>query len=207
MNNEEFGYRKDREWADNYIPQVQSVLLKQYPPFRQGAWYEDTKQATDLVWLVNPLEGSALAVRIRRPGYGRYIHQFTIRSHRDSGAMTELAKIRQGHGDLFFYAHADWFGTTISTWMLIDLDVFRRAYDDIAGKERVKNADGTEGQAFSVFKCPKEICIASFNGWVARDWNTWPYPGPGAKPVFPGDPDATCPAGVPTLSHHGSQAR
>ena len=61
----------------------------------------------------------AIGVRVRRPGYAeRFPGQFTIRSHRESGAKTELRKIVEGWGDWLFYGHADGSGG-ISDWLLI----------------------------------------------------------------------------------------
>jgi hypothetical protein len=112
-------YQTDRNWADQYMAEVQELLL---PVVQQRTtivlkiadFRRDTKQASDLITGV--CGPSAFAVRLRRPGnfwnrsFNSPTHwglQFTIRSMRDSGVETELAKFQQGFGDLFFYGHVE----------------------------------------------------------------------------------------------------
>lgn len=81
----------------------------------------DVERATDLIAC-----RKSIAVRFRR-GSGdyaeRYPRQFTIRSRRDSGAKTELSKIIDGWGDLFFYGHVS--EGVVWPWYLIDLHKLR----------------------------------------------------------------------------------
>lgn len=112
-------YQTDRQWSDQYLPQIQSILedvMRQRMRIiiRPSDFRVDTQQATDLVsGIIGP---KAFAARLRRPGvfwgrnFGSPTHwglQFTIRSARDSGAETELAKIKRGFADWFLYGHIE----------------------------------------------------------------------------------------------------
>ena len=116
-------YTVDREWSDRFIPAAKRIIG---PELLDVAPLEvDCTQATDLIVLTAGTKN--IGVRIRSYGFAeRYPNQFTIRSHRDSGAKTELAKIIDGWGDWFFYGYeaADP-STDISPWMLLDLRAFR----------------------------------------------------------------------------------
>jgi hypothetical protein len=66
----------------------------------------DIKRNTDLVMF--PFGGKNIAMRLRRNGYiWSYGLDFTIRNKRDSGAETELSKIKRGLGDMLFYGHIE----------------------------------------------------------------------------------------------------
>lgn len=112
-------YQTDRAWTDQFLPEIQQILVPvaraRIPIVVQVANFKlDTKQATDLVTgTVGPL---TFAARLRRPGvfWGRSFNspthwglQFTVRSQRDTGTQTELAKIRSGFADLFLYGHVE----------------------------------------------------------------------------------------------------
>lgn len=85
---------------------------------------EDVSHATDL--LVLRLEAWRVAVRIRRPdAFAKWSDEFTIRSLRESGTETELAKIMGGWGDAFLYGFGHDSGSSLLAWTLIDLDEFR----------------------------------------------------------------------------------
>jgi hypothetical protein len=113
-------YRNDREWSDKYIPQIKQII----GPHLLGvsSFEVDAEQATDLIVLTG--RNMMIACRLRRPGYEKYIGQFTIRSRRDTGASTELKKVIDGWGDWMFYGHANEAGV-IHAWMIIDFKSFR----------------------------------------------------------------------------------
>jgi len=112
-------YSTDREWADRHLPEMQRILedvVRQRIKIiiRPTDFVVDTTQATDLIsGAIGPV---AFAARLRRPGvfWGRSFNspthwglQFTIRSWRDTGTETELAKLRKGFGDWFLYGHIE----------------------------------------------------------------------------------------------------
>lgn len=111
------------EFSDPYLPLVQEIvgplLLTKAPPFC------DLREATDLKTFT--AQPTRLAVRIRRPGYvERYPFDFTIRYERASGEDTEMKKLVDGWGDLFFYGHAAR-GEEVKfeRWFLISLRLWR----------------------------------------------------------------------------------
>jgi len=162
-------YSIDRQWSDRFIPDIRA---KVGPHLLQPSPFEiDAKQAADLIVL--HARDMRIAARVRRPGYAeRYPFDFTIRSHRESGATTELAKLIDGFGDWMFYGHADRQAPTVTTWMLIDLHVWRghllragsglknggRWWGSLAREQ--SNGDGTKFVAFDVRRFPREILIA-----------------------------------------------
>ena len=91
-------YQSDRSWSDQFLPQVRAIVG---PHLLVPAPFElDAKEATDL--MVLRARDMTIAVRLRRPGYAdKYRYQFTIRSKRDSGSKTEMAKLLEGWGDMF----------------------------------------------------------------------------------------------------------
>ena len=139
-------YSEDREFSDRFIPTIKSIvgpLLLEEAPLEV-----DLTQATDLVIL--RARDLMIGARVRRPGYAaKYPHQFTVRSKRERGGKTELAKLIDGWGDWLFYGHAvteDRLG--ISPWWIIDLDAWRahlirdsQGYHWLGGE--MPNGDGT----------------------------------------------------------------
>ena len=96
-------YQEDREWSDLFIPRIKELVGPHLLSI--SSFEEDTEQAADLVVLRG--RNQTVACRVRRYGYAdNYGYQFTVRSARESGAQTELAKIVNGWGDLFFYGHS-----------------------------------------------------------------------------------------------------
>lgn len=159
-------YANDRLWSDQYLPAVRALvgpLLLVPAPLER-----DANEATDLI--VMRARDMTIGVRLRRPGYaGRYPGQFTIRSHRTSGAKTELAKIIEGWGDWLFYGHANE-ANGISEWVLIDLHHLRAAFIrkpsllrhfDGAMCGQKSNSDGTSFVWFDARQLPAEVVVGS----------------------------------------------
>ena len=113
-------YQTDRAWADLYLPEIKQIIANVVRQRIQivvsvADVQLDNTQATDLISGV-VANKCAFAARLRRPGvfWGRSFNspthwglQYTIRSHRDTGSITELAKIRNGFADLFLYGHVE----------------------------------------------------------------------------------------------------
>lgn len=117
-------YVSQRKLSDTYIPALQEILaplLIQPAPF-----LEDVNHATDLMVLL--ARDVRIAARVRTYGVKASYDpdEFTIRSALPSGANTEIDKIREGFGDWMIYAHAAKEPGRIESWMVIDLDVFRK---------------------------------------------------------------------------------
>ncbi|NCC68746.1 MAG: hypothetical protein EOM14_11245 [Clostridia bacterium] len=156
-------YAEDREWSDLYLPAVKRIIG---PLLLEETSFEvDTRQAADLIVL--KARHMMIAARVRRFGYAdRYPWEFTIRSHRDSGAKTELQKIVDGFGDWMFYGHAGIMPGEIDRWFVIDLAKFRAGLirnPCTDGKEiwwgEKSNQDGTHFCWFDVRKFPEDILV------------------------------------------------
>lgn len=148
----------DKAWSDRYLPLIKGIVG---PRLLVDAPLEvDQKHATDLI--VMRARDMMIAARIRRPGYAdRYPFEFTIRSARDTGAKTELAKITEGFGDWMFYGHAaEGHAAAIARWMLVDLHAWRahmiRRTEGRLGAIAKANGDGTYFTAFDVRRFPSE---------------------------------------------------
>jgi hypothetical protein len=114
-----------------------------------------------------PRREHMIACRVRRAGYAdRYPFEFTIRSHRDTGAKTELEKLVDGWGDWMFYGHEDGLAS-FSRWWLIDLHSWRAALIRDSASRRVgrdsglvwhqkSNGDGTHFVSFDLRSFPSE---------------------------------------------------
>ena len=161
-------FRRDFEWQMQFLPEIRQIvgpLLLQEAPLDL-----DMKEATDL--LVLRARDMRIGCRMRRNGYAdQYAYEFTIRSRRDSGAETELAKITDGWGDWLFYGHS---GTThgeIERWMVVDLHAWRAHMIRTKGKagapKHKPNGDGTYFAAFDIreFAARPPILVASSFGF------------------------------------------
>lgn len=156
-------YQSDREWSDRFIPAIRQIVgprLLVPSPFDV-----DTKEAADLIVL--KAKDMTVAARVRRAGYAdRYPYEFTIRSKRDSGAKTELAKLLEGWGDWFLYGHEGG-NCALSRWWLIDLHEWRErllragftgSWGGLA--QQKSNGDGTAFFAFDLRKFTPSILVA-----------------------------------------------
>lgn len=165
-------YLTDRKWSDNYIPEIRRIvgpyLLVPSP------LDVDMQQAADLIVL--KARDMTIAARVRRPGYAdRYPFEFTVRSKRDNGQKTELAKLLEGWGDWMFYAHAST-DAAFGRWFLIDLHAWRQRLLRTGYKdgwaylaERKSNGDGTHFVAFDLRRFNPSILIASSHSFKEPD--------------------------------------
>lgn len=117
-------YESDRAWADSYEAEAIRVLranAMHLIDIQRASDEDDRKHATDMIIRV---AGGDVAVRIRRSAAARY-SDLTIRSWRQSGAKTELAKIREGFARWYLYGWDDTASGYLNRWMLLDVDVLR----------------------------------------------------------------------------------
>lgn len=124
-------YKQDRERADSFEPQVLEILHELMPHLvvlYVASEEEDQKQATDFVV---KMKGGQIAVRLRwtHNEEGKEIcpwRQLTLRSRRESGKKTELAKIKEGYGYRYFYGWIDKHGV-IAEWILVNIPRMRES--------------------------------------------------------------------------------
>lgn len=157
-------FRNDFDWQLKYLEPIQHIVG---PLLLVPAKFErDAKEATDM--LVLTARDMRIGCRIRRAGYAdKYPWDFTIRSQRDSGAKTELAKITEGWGDWLFYGHAEHDELpTLARWFVINLAAWRAQMiraEKPGNPRQIPNGDGTYFVAFDVrkFVAYPPICVAS----------------------------------------------
>lgn len=153
------GYEKDRSWSDLMIDEIRRIVGPQL--LKPTPLEMDREQAADLY--VFTAANMTIAARVRRPGFvERYPYEFTIRSCRESGAVTEMSKIIDRWGDWFFYGHAD-IANVITNWWLIDLHSFRAALIRHRRHTQVRlsfskqsNHDGTHFFAYDLRSFPEQ---------------------------------------------------
>lgn len=164
-------FRRDFDWQMKFLPAIRNIvgpLLLEPAPFEV-----DAKEATDL--LVLRARDMRIGCRVRRAGYAeRYPWEFTIRSHRDSGAKTELNKIVEGWGDWLFYGHAEHDDLpSLCRWFLVDLHALRAHLirdQKACVPAKHSNGDGTHFVAFDVRRFPHDpaILVAGSHEPLAR---------------------------------------
>lgn len=132
-------FNKQFSWQANYLPEVERILKKHLPDLveiRLGTEDEDTHKATDMVIT---LASRSIAVRLRR-ARDKY-RDMTIRALIPTGNPTELHKLQDGHGDLYFYGWVD--GSMMVNYMIVDLNQLRKAGVFHASRRLIKNPEGT----------------------------------------------------------------
>lgn len=134
-------FEADKAWADTYMGQVRAIIeanAGKVTTVRIATASEDLEEATDCVLEV---EGSGkIAVRVREARFLRKFRDVTIRSHRPSGAPTELAKLKAKLVRWYLYCWVE--GGRIAVWVLWDV---HRAVDHGLFEKRAerRNSDGT----------------------------------------------------------------
>jgi hypothetical protein len=159
------GYRDDYQYGRQFIPDIKKVLAEYL--VKEAPEEEDQQRNTDLIVL--KLEAIRVGCRIRRAvganGINylqRYSDEFTIRVERPRNSKTELRKIIEGWGDLFFYGFGDPDSGSLAAWILGDLNVFRSWHTDyLISKKQLPgiekpNLDGTKFRAYKINELPKD---------------------------------------------------
>jgi len=145
-------YAHDIKFEDNTVGHAQQLLSYKGVTVTRASRGLDTKHATDLVRTWD--NGSRVEHWGLRSRGGEYVHRYpfdlTLRSARDSGAKTELAKVLEGNCDGILYAFIDpKRPSQFCRWVKLWLPIFRLAARDCAdwwhGCESKKrsNRDGT----------------------------------------------------------------
>ena len=109
-------FKSDFDWQMQHLSKVNEIFGtlpgRLFTQARVAPREADIKRNTDL--MIIPYSGYDVACRLRRPHrfyFDRWGLQFTIRSKRETGAETELSKLKRGLGDWFFYGFIE------ETWM------------------------------------------------------------------------------------------
>jgi hypothetical protein len=165
--------QRDYDWSLRFEPEMKRILgacLIGRAPIR-----EDREHNSDLMSFkmdrgleLKPLR---IACRIRRAEtYKAYRSQFTIRTVRPSGMKTEMEKILEGWGDVFFYGFADEKEEHLSLWTIADLNVFREYRP--AGEQRANRDGSSEFNAYRWSEMPPSFVIANSQDWILNP-NRW----------------------------------
>jgi hypothetical protein len=152
-------YKNDRERADQFIPQIRSILgglpLAHFAEIQDAPIEVDRKYATDLTLKVT---GCDIASRLRFPPCN--YRDLTIRAHRDNGIKTELAKIEEGFANRYFYGWIDE-KQAIHEWILANVDKMRDR-GLLKNRNIVPNYDGTHFIAIPVIELYREGCLIAY---------------------------------------------
>jgi len=162
-------YYEDRKFADLWMPKAREIIGSVV--VKVASSQVDIHQATDCtVYTIQsgPRAGQAahaIAIRVRRPynfwcrsskEVPYWAEEFTVRSSRDTGAITELSKIKKGFTDLGFYGHVE--QNELRHWIVFDMEIFRQ-YESQAKWQSINNGDGTHGKAYEISSFPAILII------------------------------------------------
>lgn len=154
------GFERDKQWSDKFMRTIKQVLGLCL--LTEGDFEEDAKENTDLRVLT--LKSVRIGCRVRKYHfYEKYPDEFTIRYSRPSGVKTEIDKIMEGWGDLFFYGFSNQDETSLIRWTLADLNVFRKWYTPDKAKPHYVPESKCELIAFRWDELP--------SGFVVRDYD------------------------------------
>lgn len=131
------------ERTRRFLPTIAKLLNRNAYRFfsiREATKKEDMQEGFDFMLTA---EAAQIAVRIRRPNC-RY-RDLTIRAETKYGGKTEIDKIREGKGDMYFYAWTEnqLTGERLSSYMIVDLSLFRSSGLAFTQKSKTSNGDGT----------------------------------------------------------------
>jgi len=165
-------WEKDKERADRFFPEITAILkenAKHIVNIAVAPPQKDTMQATDYIIKV---ESGDVACRLRWWSKYTINKEWTIRSKRDTGAETELSKLKKGWARWYLYG---WIiEGKISSWMLIDLNQVRDTKINSKGmldfewptkpnRDKYGNLDGTHFIIIPNSILKKYNCIISYS--------------------------------------------
>lgn len=138
-----------RQLEKDFNPQINKIFRENniLMPFikwelKQSSDFEDTNLSYDMVYS-GKIE---ISVRIRNNNYLRF-KDFTIRSKSKNNGYTEIDKLKNGLGNIYFYGWLNYESNLIQEWLIVDINKIRDYLDD--GK-LFKNTDNTEFMAYSI---------------------------------------------------------
>jgi hypothetical protein len=154
-------YLVNRMWSDRFNPEIMNILRRILSPIRLATIEEDTKQNTDLVMM--QADKTTISCRMRRYIYlHMFGDQFTFRK-------TEIPKLLEGYGDVFFYGFSDLYGHNIERWAMLDMDRLRRLLRDGDLKPFEAKRTGTGARTFWFSGLSMYPCLFS----APRAQNFW----------------------------------
>jgi hypothetical protein len=184
--NKKPSWQDAKRWSDTFTPHIAVILRRVFGQtvFKVSRWDDDAFRNTDMVGLLAGEKRIACRMRHHFPYLQRYGDQITIRSSLASGNKTEMAKILEGWGDLFFYGFANRTEDDIQKWTLGSYEVFRTWYAAMTRRAQglkpqgIKKSNHADGDSdFIAFKLPgsdgythevlpPDFVIASSDTWT-----------------------------------------
>jgi hypothetical protein len=149
---------KNYEWQERYLDQVTHYLrghVHNLTRYELATPIEDMQNGFDMtIRLTAPIVH--IAVRLRRANVA--FRDFTIRAEVPSGARTELQKIKEGTGHLYFYG---WLNQSdnISEYILVNMAALRKSGLLDLSYPLIPNYDGTRFIAISIDALDKYGCL------------------------------------------------
>lgn len=160
MGNWEF----DKKAIEVVLPEIKNWLAAYI--VTEASELDDRDYNTDLIVRETRIALRGRWVFSRRDGsnsFEKYWHEFTIRSDRPvSGHPTELAKIRAGYGDWFYYYWVDNNTNRLVCASLIDLAVLRPNLESIPYSTHDNfGPNGTDSsfRAYSLWTAANRGCV------------------------------------------------
>lgn len=141
-NNRQVSINRFRDQEKSFIPAITRILRKNAHHVLTIQEATDTEDMTECFDAVIKTETKKIAIRIRSYYYFKNFRDFTIRAKLKSGRRTELHKIKEGKGDLYFYAWKKEDNNSLIAYMLIDLDKLRESGLLDINKKAYPNNDG-----------------------------------------------------------------
>lgn len=160
-------YPRLRKWSDKFTPIIKQIVGNELVEIAD--FEADTHEVTDMI--VGTMKPLKIAMRVRKYEYLKeYAWQITLRQKVVSGNPTEIHKITDGFGDLYFYGFATEDESNLALWYMIDLDKFRsvliRHQLSVNGNKgkwwgEFNNSDGTAFMWFNLLKLPENVITSS----------------------------------------------
>lgn len=147
-------YKSDKDWADGFLREIIEILRQNAPCFQNFSIADSSKND-----VIIKTDGGDFAIRVRRDGYIKKFHDWTIRSYRANGQKTELEKLRDGFARWYLYLWTA--GDSIIDWILIDLNRARETSLLYKSRHHISNGDGTYFIAITIRELERNGCLVA----------------------------------------------
>ena len=163
-------WERDKGWTDRHLEYAADEIYKITGKFVSEAdIYADQTQASDLVGD----DGTRVAVRIRSAKFRKFDGDFVIRESRQGDPfraelykLIKMAKSLDAETDYYyFYAYIDESNSKITSFMVLDLKVFRKNYiDALKNSRKIErasfiNPDQTKMVVFNIEDFDKSLVV------------------------------------------------
>lgn len=151
------GFKFSKQWE----PSLNNVLVRNHLLgrfVRSGTFREDVKECTDVV-LEFPNKKLKIAQRVRDIANTRRERDFTIRCKVQSGAQTEMDKLKSSGVDLYVYAWVDVAQQRLMEYIVVDVPKFLQC-GILDGNLRTRQVFGGNTMAlFTIIEMQDSGCL------------------------------------------------